>query len=186
MSLQQHTLTIVNAGSLTNDTVNVWFDVDWIVWETEYDGPGGPVKAQVTEFTFEQDQRRLQYIPVSAWDQQTYSNGSLNGTTQSTSTSQAQVIFTFDGDAVAIYGNIGPSHGNYTANVNDAQPRTLSGNWNFTEYQQMLYYAEGLGAGEHHLVVQNVPTDSSRQVFNVDFVKTWIARGGSGPGTAPP
>jgi len=51
----------------------------------------------------------------------------------------------------------------------------------------MLYYAEGLGAGQHNLVVQNVPASSSQGYFNVDFAKTWIARGGSGgPGTVPP
>ena len=182
-----HTLTIVNAGPLTSDTGNVWFDVDWLVWETEYVGPGGPDNAQVSENTFDNDHPRFQYTPASAWSQQTYSSGALNGTTEVTSTSQAQVIFTFDGDAVALYGTIGPSHGNYTASVDNANQSTLSGEWNFTEHQQMLYYAEDLGAGQHNLVVQNVPASSSEGHFNVDFAKTWIARGGSGgPGTVPP
>jgi hypothetical protein len=180
LELGQHTLAIVNAGSLTNDTVNVWFDVDWLIWETEYDGPGGPINAEVTESTFDNSHPRFEYTPASEWSQQTYSSGDMNGTAEVTSSFQAQLIFTFDGDAVALYGTVDPSHGNYTANVDSAQTRTLNGEWNVTAYQQMLYYAENLGAGEHNLVVQNLPTSSSQKFFNVDFAKTWTARGGSG------
>lgn len=157
------------------------------MWETEYDGPGGPVNAQVTELTFDNEHPRFQFLPSSAWNDATSAEGYANGTSEVTNQANAQVKFTFDGDAIALYGAVDPSHGSYSASIDGAQSLTLSGNYNVTAYQQLLYYAEDLGAGTHNLIVQNQPTSSSRDFLSVDYVKTWTARGGSGESdqTAP-
>lgn len=168
----------MNTGSPnSNDAANAGFDLDWLVWETEYDGPGGPLNAQVTELTFDNSHPRFQFL--GSWDSKTNVDGPANNTYEITSSPDAKLQFTFDGDAIAIYGAVDPSHGNYSANVDFEQSATLSGNWNVTAYQQMLYYAENLGAGVHNLNVNNVPISSSRQYLSIDFVKTWTARGGS-------
>lgn len=60
-----------------------------------------------------------------------------------------------------------------------------SGYWNATAFQQMLYYAEDLGAGTHNLIVNNVPVSDDKAILSVDFVKTWTARGGSAETPAP-
>lgn len=177
----------MNAGPLSTDSTTVnytGFDIDWITWETDYDGPGGPINAQVTELTFDNESPRFQFLPSSAWDQLT-SSSSANGTSEVTSSSDGQVRFTFDGDAIALYGAVDPRHGDYVASVDGAQSMTLSGNWNETAYQQMLYYAEDLGAGTHNLIVQNQPSGDGKSYLSVDFVKTWTARGGSGGPDTP-
>ncbi|KAF8315861.1 hypothetical protein DL93DRAFT_813506 [Clavulina sp. PMI_390] len=183
-----HTLSIANAGSSpstimsgSNDTS---IDIDWLVWETEYDGPGGPVNAQVSQVTFDNNHPRFLY--TGSWSSQTNADGPSNGTDQYTTSSDASLQFTFDGDAIALYGSVGVDHGDFVANVDGMQSKTLSGHWNESGYMQMLYYVENLGAGTHNLNVDNKPTSSSEDGFNVDYVTTWTARGGSQSVAAAP
>jgi hypothetical protein len=184
----QHTLTIVNAGSMDTNPDNtslVSFDVDWVTWETEYTGPGGPNNAIIAQTFFDNTHFRFLYQPSSDWISEK-AVGFANGTSETTSKSNAQVQFTFSGDALALYGSVNATHGAYSANVNQGPVTTLNGYYEANAYQQMLYYSENLGAGTHILTVTNVPTVPMQNVFTVDFALTWLAEGGSGGSSYSP
>lgn len=181
--LAVHHLTITNVGSLDPNNPNrTAFDLDWITFETEYEGPGGPIGAEITQATFDDNHPRFEYIPPSAWTAGTHTAGFLNETSSTTKSTSATVEFTFDGDAIALYGSVGSDHGEYTVLVDGEHSVTLSSFSNISETQQVLYYAHRLGAGTHTLTVENNPGGSGGSVFSLDYATSWTARGGSGGG----
>ena len=162
-------------------------DIDWITFENEFEGPGGPIGALVSETTFNSSHPRFEYLPSpSFWTFGSAADGLANVTSSVTKSGNAVVQLTFDGDAVALYGAVGSGHGNFTASVNGGQSRTLSGYYDTSSYGQMLYYADSLGAGSHILQVTNHPVDDTEVAFSVEYASTWHALGGSGGGGTTP
>ena len=138
-------------------------------------GPGGPDGAEVANFTFRNNHPRFQYIP--SWSTKEYTDGKeINGTSSYTTDSDASVQFTFESDAVGLYGSV---NGSFSASVDGKNPSTLTSAYNASAYQQLLYYTDGLGGGPHTLTIANTP----KSTFAVDFARTWTAQGGSQPGT---
>jgi hypothetical protein len=188
LDLGSHNITIVNAGPSTgSDSSRTVFDIDWVTFEDEFDGPGGPIGALLSESTFNSAHPRFQYLPSSSsWTLGDGVDGFTNVTSAITKSSGAIVQLTFDGDAVALYGAVGTTHGNFTASVNGAQSRTLSGLYDASSYGQLLYYADSLGAGSHLLQVTNNPVDNAKSTLSVEYANVWEALGGSGGGGGTP
>jgi hypothetical protein len=73
-----------------------------------------------------------------------------------------------EGDAVAIYGTVGPNNGPYSAQL-DGGPMN---NFSATKYaftpQILLYRADNLSQGNHTVQLQNQQS-SPGQVLQIDF-----------------
>ncbi len=183
LNLSDHTIQLINAGPLGGGPGGAWLDIDWLTWETVFVGPGGPEGAQVANSTFRENHPRFQYIPSDAWITKEYTDGKeINGSSSYTTGSDASVQFTFAGDAVGLYGSI---NGSISANVDGMSSMSLNSVYNASSYQQLLYYAENLGAGAHTLTIVNAPesTSTAKSTFAVDFARTWTAQGGSDSNT---
>jgi len=176
LNLTAHTIQLINAGPLGDDLDGVWLDIDWLTWETVFVGRGGPDGAEVANVTFRNNHPRFQYIPSDVWSTKEYTDGEeINGTSSYTTDGDASVQFTFESDAVGLYGSV---NGSFSAGV-DGSPSTFTSAYNASAYQQLLYYTDDLGAGSHTLTIANTP----KSTFAVDFARTWTAQGGSQPGT---
>ena len=88
--------------------------------------------------------------------------------------------FTFEGDAIALYGPVGPKGAAYEVaiNIGNALPNNYTTNKPFFRPNMMLYQATGLGSGSHEVTVKVLPgNDSSGEsnIFAIDYAQVFTA-----------
>ncbi|KAH8823840.1 hypothetical protein DL96DRAFT_1615619 [Flagelloscypha sp. PMI_526] len=140
-----HNIKIINQPE---DTNFAFLDIDFIEWHSDVQG--------TQSRTIEDGDSSFKYTPASAWTTDTSSApGYSSGNGHFTTTDKASVTFNFQGDAVQLIGSIGPDHGVFTASL-DGQSTSLNATHGTYQPQQMLYFADGLGSGQHTLTVTRV------------------------------
>lgn len=165
LRMGNHTITITN---LWTDANLPYLDVDYIIWETKISE-----QATLPSVVFDDaDTSNIQYTPPGEWspnactNMAAYSSGSCHVTGSNT----AKATVTFEGDAIAIYGGVGPQYGPYAVKL-DGQPAALfTANSTNSHAQQILYFASGLGAGNHTVVINNNPASIGNQL-DIDYVQ---------------
>lgn len=160
----QHDLQIVNAGN--PDGTNGFLDIDFLIWETE-------VLNGTTTQLIDNTDPRFTYAPSpAAWGNLEDASTSFNASLTST-IGLAQARFDFVGEIVALFGTLGPSHGNYTCAIDDGVATMYSGTYPSIVTEQMLCFAGSLAPGNHSIIVGNVPTSSVTAALTVDYAQVW-------------
>lgn len=74
----------------------------------------------------------------------------------------------FAGDAVQIFGSVGPDNAPYSVELDGGSPVTYNATKQ-SDYQQVLiYYADNLGPGQHNVQITSQPAISG-QSLNLDY-----------------
>ncbi|KAG2011268.1 hypothetical protein CC2G_011409 [Coprinopsis cinerea AmutBmut pab1-1] len=87
----------------------------------------------------------------------------------------------FQRDCVALFGSAGPrGASSYSASVNDRPARSFSANRHYHRNKQLLFWAGGLGAGNHTLRVVKDSPDAG-EVLAIDYAEVYTTEsiGGS-------
>ncbi|KAF5385951.1 hypothetical protein D9615_002666 [Tricholomella constricta] len=191
---ERHEVTIINQGT-------TFLDIDFITWMTSIGEPSDKLFVNTVQDT----DPAFVYLPASAWNENPKNVGSfLGGSGHATTRPDASFVYTFQvgspldytsfvvvdlslrrtgpGQGVSLYGPVGPDGAPYTVALDDAPPQAFTSNKALYQTQVMLYHANSLSLGQHHLKVACQPT-SSGQVFAVDYTTVFTT---SAPPTSPP
>ncbi|EJU02105.1 hypothetical protein DACRYDRAFT_107050 [Dacryopinax primogenitus] len=171
LSMGTHDLTLTNIPTGTN---NNWLDVDFVIFETEI-GDTGASEQHI-------DDSSGQFNWSSGWStsiptgQSSYHDGTLHKAV----TSDASVIFTFEGQAISLYGAVDPSYGSFIAVMDSGELIQLNTHSYGYYPQTLLYHANSLGEGVHKLTLSNGPSS-----FDVDYATIWSTGAASGTTDGP-
>ncbi|KAF9568155.1 hypothetical protein CPC08DRAFT_702581 [Agrocybe pediades] len=159
-TLGMHTVTVTNQDS--------FFDLDYLTFSTSVGKDGDNLIVN----TYQDDHPSFVYTPAAAWittsDKVSWFSGS-NG--HFTTQPSAVATLTFEGDAVAVYGPVGPSGGAYSVQVDNASPLQYTTNTtSIFKVNEVLFFAGNLGAGNHSVRIQ---TGSSSGEFAIDYVDVY-------------
>ncbi|KAJ7481925.1 hypothetical protein FB451DRAFT_139105 [Mycena latifolia] len=158
MSQGQHTVVLTNA---LTDPKKPYLDVDYIIWSTDSVSPNTTLKDSTSQFT---------YQPSDSWktDLPPELSGFQGGSGHYTQDKDSSATLAFSGDTVSLFGPIGPTLGPYGIEIDGKSIGTYNATSQTYAAQTILYYADGLGEGDHTLKVINQPT-STNQRLAIDF-----------------
>ncbi|KAF9568213.1 hypothetical protein CPC08DRAFT_679812 [Agrocybe pediades] len=161
-SLGMHSLTITNGE-------NQFFDVDYITFQTNV----GKDDEELIVQTFQDNHPSFTYTPSSSWKNPTDRLGWFSGGTGHVTTDPAAVAkLLFQGDAIALYGSVGPSATDkYSVQIDGKSASTFSAKQQFYRAQEVLFYAGNLGQGNHTLQVQI--TSSTLGELGIDYADVY-------------
>ncbi|KAF9568211.1 hypothetical protein CPC08DRAFT_702635 [Agrocybe pediades] len=165
--------------TFTNQESNI-LDVDYITFETSV----GQDDEELIVNTYQDNHPAFVYTPDSSWSKSTDKLSWLSGSTaHATSDPSAITKFTFQGDAVALYGPVGPSGAAFTVMMDNGSATAYNASQQFFKPKEILYYAGNLGKGNHTLQIQinsgTNGTDSQQLVIDYAEVYTSASLGGS-------
>ncbi|KAJ3502298.1 hypothetical protein NMY22_g18632 [Coprinellus aureogranulatus] len=171
LSNVQHTVTLNNANP------GLPVDVDFVTWTT----PVGKADEDLIVNTFQESDPSFSYSPPEAWTSNSPNPATFSGGTGRTSAQAgATMKFSFEGDAVALYGPVGPKGAAYEVaiNIGNALPNNYTTNKPFFRPNMLLYQATNLGSGSHEVTLRVLPgNDSSGEsnTFSVDYAQVFSA-----------
>jgi hypothetical protein len=140
--------------TLTNLEDN-FIDVDFITWES----PVGGDNEKLLMDTFDDVHPSFSYFPSSSWNTSPPNQSRFFGSTgHSTTDPNAYMKFTFQGDAVTLYGPVDPSGSGYSVALNGGPAQHFTTNKASPQTQMMMYQAFNLGPGTHSLIMRYEPS----------------------------
>ncbi|TFK54509.1 hypothetical protein OE88DRAFT_1733160 [Heliocybe sulcata] len=170
-----HTAVVTNTGSGTG------LDIDNIIFETEIGSSGQTVSNQ----TIDDAAPQITYSDTdwSANTGETY----IDNTLHFTQNGGATASITFSGEAVAIYGTVSPDHSDFSVAIDGNTATSSAGGGGMARVlhaQTLLYFANGLGPGEHNLVLTADPEQSGQSdtgtFMDLDAMTVYSATGSAG------
>lgn len=160
-----HAFQVVNAGNA--DGTRAFFDIDYVLWESQV--PDG-----TTTYSIDNTDPSFTYLPrPTAWGDSEDGTTSFNATLTTTTDPNGQARLDFVGEIVALFGTLGPTHGNYSCSIDGGEAKTYPGTYPSVTTQQVLCFADSLGPGRHSLMVSNVQTGTSGDALSVDYAQVW-------------
>lgn len=124
LTMGSHTIKIVNDGSIDpKHTDWSWFDIDYVTFDAQVTNAaqGAPDGAQL----FDDTSAAFKWLPdQSVWTTYGNSPGANNSTVTTTTSDKGVFQFSFEGDAVALYGPLDAKNGQYGKSF--ISPRSLS------------------------------------------------------------
>ncbi|KAH9484966.1 hypothetical protein JR316_0001870 [Psilocybe cubensis] len=157
--LGHHNLTITNLE-------DSFFDVDYVFFDTSV----GTDNEELIVNTYQDNHPSFTYSPSSAWHLPSNVGFFVGGTGQC-----VEEIINHKNiwDAVALYGPVGPNSTNlYSVTVDNQTSSIFSPNKLFYRPQQVLYFAAGLGGGQHVLEIQAIGQTGE---FAIDYATVYSA-----------
>lgn len=179
LEMAPHTVTLINSG-VTGDVLDLArVEVESVITN------GG---SSLSTATFDDTVDEIQW--GSGWISAPGGPAFYNMTVHYTEQPDAQMSFSFEGDAIAIYGTSGTEMGYYTVTL-DGQPNTLNGGSDGSVRthpdRAILYLANGLNPGRHELTITANPSSlGDPRVFNVDCIRVLSGSSSGGPVILPP
>ncbi|KAL1730456.1 hypothetical protein EV714DRAFT_210729 [Schizophyllum commune] len=85
------------------------------------------------------------------------------GTAHQAVNGNSYVTLEFSGESVGLYGAVGPAYGRYTVQLDGGGAQVFDASDVYTQTQVLLYHANNIGNGTHHLVLANAPTQDAPQ-----------------------
>jgi len=165
-----HQVTLTNTGSI--------LDLDYMVFESS-----APEDVTPSTITFDDTDSSIVYD--SHWTKGDYA-GFYNNTVHYTQSPDASFHFSFTGDAIAIYGTVAPSMGNYTVNLDGIEHQFNGGSDGAVRAlheQILMYFANDIGARPHNLVLTANPSEpGGASFFELDAIT--VLSTSSGPGNS--
>lgn len=153
---------------MTNAPISllIWLDFDYLIWEGSLPDSSDVVLVDNTNPS-------MKHVPaIKDWESVVDANSS-NGTLSRTQSNMGEMDLTFFGEAVAVYGRVGPNNGDYMCSVDGGPSTTYTGYSSVTGYQQTLCMANNLEKGvEHTISLSNMPT-GSKVWLEVDYARIW-------------
>ncbi|KAF9462269.1 hypothetical protein BDZ94DRAFT_1166160 [Collybia nuda] len=183
---QLFSTTTLNQGlhvvTLTNQE-KAFVDIDFITWQTNM----GTEADKIFVNTFQDTDPSFTYLPDGPdWSTNPDKIGSfMGGSGHTTSTPGASFTYTFkvcSPNRVSLFGPVSPDGSMYSVQVDGGRVQKFAANKTSYVPQTLLYHADSLGSGEHHLKLSVQPV-SAGQVFAIDYatVLTTSAPLTSGP-----
>lgn len=74
-----------------------------------------------------------------------------------------------EGDAVAIYGSIGPQNGPYSVQLDNGTVQSYSASTKTRGVKSLLYYGSNIGEGDHSLAIVN----KGNQHLEIDYANLY-------------
>lgn len=174
-----HTVQLVNKEA-------AWLDVDQISWSTEI----GTSDEELIVNTVQDSHPSWVYEPADGWSTSFPEAGSFSGRGgHGTSRQEATAQLSFTGDCIALFGGVGPSAAPaYSVQVDNNPATRYNANQPYARSHQLLFWAGGLGAGNHTIRVR-MDSPVANQMLMLDYAEVYTTEslGGSwegGPGTA--
>jgi len=159
-----HTVTLTNQGT-------TFVDIDFISWQSSV----GEDTEQLIVNTAQDSDPSFVYTPANAWGTNPPSVGTYSGSSgHATATPGAFLTYTFQGDAVYLYGPVGPAGSPFTVSLDGGVPFNHTANKQFYQPQVLLYTATNLGPGQHVVKVAYEPSQAG-QIFAIDYANVYTA-----------
>ncbi|KJA20057.1 hypothetical protein HYPSUDRAFT_43686 [Hypholoma sublateritium FD-334 SS-4] len=160
-----HTVTIANEQAL-------FLDVDFIMYQT----PIGLDNETLLVTTFQDGDTPFSYSPALQWSSTPSNIGMFSaGSGHVTTSGGAYADITFEGDAIALYGPVGPTGSPYSVQLDSSTPSNYSAYKSVYRAQQMLFQASNLGGGQHSVRVQSQAPDNSALSLGIDYAQVFTA-----------
>lgn len=157
-----HTVTLTNQGS-------TFVDIDFITWESSV----GEDDEQLIVQTAQDTDSSFVYTPGNLWGTNPPNVGTFSGSSgHGTATPGAFMTYTFTGDAVSLYGPVGPAGSPYAVTLDGGAPVNHTANKQFYRSQVLLYSATNLGPGQHVVKVEYQPSVPG-QIFAIDYANVY-------------
>lgn len=173
-----HTAVLTNTGSESG------LDLDSVVFETAIGSSGQSISNQTI------DDAQPQITFSSDWKANTGAEYMQN-TLHFTQNGGATASMTFSGEAVAIYGTVSPDHSDFSVAIDGKTTTSGAGGGGLARVlhaQTLLYFASGLGHGQHNLLLTANPELAGQQntgaFMDVDAMRVYSATGGSNSNNA--
>ncbi|KAG9077558.1 hypothetical protein FRC06_008840, partial [Ceratobasidium sp. 370] len=95
----------------------------------------------------------------------------FNGTYTQTRVSGASLIFFFRGSAIAYFVDIGPHRGYVLVSVDNVIHRVFNADNPTVEYQQPMFFIDGLDSGDHQILIDNLgpEVDANNTIAGLDY-----------------
>lgn len=169
-SFQQALFTAPNLSTTTTHNVSLidpssnpvpsYLDLDFIIYQVEI--PDG------YEWSKQQDTHKaFRYSSSSEWNTNPQNLSNYSGGNGHITSSDAYVVYTFEGAHVEIYGAVGPSFGAYTIQVDDGTPVSFNATNIDLIPQTLLFQDNSFTPGTHTLKISNSPFTG--QSLSIDF-----------------
>ncbi|KAF6763165.1 hypothetical protein DFP72DRAFT_874881 [Ephemerocybe angulata] len=164
-----HTISLANANPGT------LVDLDYVTWTV----PVGRDDESLIVNTIQDTDSSFKYTPPEAWTTNPNNLGTFSGGSGHTSSQAgAQLQFTFEGDAISLFGPVGPKGATYSVaiNVGNALPNNYSTGKIFFRPNNMLYHANNLGTGKHTVTVIVQPgndTSGESNSLAIDYAQVY-------------
>ncbi|KAJ7175040.1 hypothetical protein C8R43DRAFT_1230552 [Mycena crocata] len=157
LSEGRHTVIITN---ISNDTTRPYIDIDYITWSTD-------AAVVAPNITLKDTASQISYKPSDSW--KTNLPDDMSGFQDDSGQSRRRSK-SVSGDAITLYGAVGPNCSPYSIKVDGQSMGNFSATRLTYGAQKQLYYADSLGAGNHSLEVTNLPSSTGTgQQLAIDF-----------------
>ncbi|KAF8065229.1 hypothetical protein FPV67DRAFT_1418932 [Lyophyllum atratum] len=166
-----HTITLLSLE-------NAAFDIDYITWTSSVNrDKGGALVRLVMD-----DADPAFQFQANEWTTPSNLSNFNNNTGHAASQLGAFVNFTFtvsdmiltsflcEGDAVSLFGSVGPNNSPYTVQLDDQPANLYVATQSTYTPRTLLFYASNLGAGEHTLHV----VDQGNALLEVDYAEVYM------------
>ncbi|KAF8062296.1 hypothetical protein FPV67DRAFT_1507922 [Lyophyllum atratum] len=164
-----HTLTLLSLE-------NAAFDIDYITWTSSVNrDKGGPLVRLVID-----DVDPAFQFQTNEWATPPNLSNFSNNTGHAASQLGAFINFTFtdmiltsflcEGDAVSLFGSVGPNNSPYTVQLDDQPANLYVATQSTYAPRTLLFYASDLGAGEHTLHVLN----QGNALLEIDYAEVYM------------
>lgn len=179
LEMGSHTVTIVNSG-----VSGGVLDLARVEVESTTNNEGSSLSTATFDDTFDEIQWGPGWVPALG------GSTLYNATVHYTEQPDARMSFSFEGDAIAIYGTSGTQMGYYVVTL-DGESDTLNGGSDglvrINHDETVLYLANGLGPGRHELSIAANPSSlGDPRVFNIDCIRVISDASSGGPVVLPP
>jgi len=124
---------------------------------------------------------------VGSWvENQCLGTGRSQGTCHTTSGSNSAITYTFQGDAITVWGSVENTLARYSVSIDGAAPESYSSN-NVSSSRPTVVLAHGsnLGSGDHVITITSTPLDGTSRL-EIDYVQlyTLAVSSTNNPGSA--
>ncbi|KAJ1300306.1 hypothetical protein OPQ81_005128 [Rhizoctonia solani] len=155
-----HTVTLTNDNG--SDGNRPFVDIDFITW-TSNDDVSDAKNITMDDYNWNYT------TPSTAWGTtSSYVVDYYNQTEHFTNVGGATASVQFQGNAVYLYGGTLDDHGTFNVQIDDHTPVGLNGSSKGYHPRVLLYYADGLGPGNHKLTVTNT---QNGKYLDVDYIQ---------------
>ncbi|EAU91142.2 hypothetical protein CC1G_03310 [Coprinopsis cinerea okayama7 len=151
-------------------------DLDFI----RFSFPVGRPDEEVVVHTFQDTDPSFVYEPDDHWERNATNVASFSGGTgRAANCAGDSFAFTFEGDAVSLYGPVGPTGARFRVVIeSQGLPDELTTNKPFWRTNTLLYHKADLGPGRHTINVTVLPESNEEGVqrsFAIDYAEVYTS-----------
>ncbi|KAF8992152.1 hypothetical protein BDQ17DRAFT_1254213 [Cyathus striatus] len=160
--------------TLTNDE-DKYLDVDFVTWQTSV----GEDDEQLLTNIFDDMHSAFTYFPPSSWTSNPPNQSRYYlGSGQTVPNDLLNFDPTYSGDAVTLYGPVGPTGSAYTVELDGGSPQFYTMSKLIPQFQLTMYQAFNLGPGTHNLTLRYKTSPSATpgpQFLAIDYASVYTA-----------